>query len=178
MITTPIVLGLDQAPNLTGWATQDIEGYHYGVIHAPAEKKLPAAWTSQSFWMASQIARLIENICPDYVALEGLFLGKNPGVLMTLAEFRGMLLWVCLERKIEVVSVSAPELTKHLGLHVGVTRKQRKARSQFMATAMVFGNAHALQENLIGEDESDALNIWQVAQARLNLERMVAESEG
>lgn len=177
----PAVLSLDQAPEVTGWAFKlPDDTIAYDTITAPSPKKCQKQGTTQSLWMAQEIIKLIEQVRPQAVALEGLFLGKNPRTLMGLAEFRGMLMWICHQRSTPVITVTSPDVMRYLGLSIGTLRERKKQRSQFMATVLVFGQVYASDgaNQLIQVDSSDAIVILMIAEARWRLERMVAESEG
>lgn len=173
------VLGFDQAPEVTGFAfkLQD-DTIAYDIITAPSPKKCAKLGLTQSLWMVREIIKLIEQVRPEAVALEGLFLGKNPRTLMDLAEFRGMLLWICHQRSTPVITVTSPDVMRYLGLSIGTPRDRKKQRSQFMATVLIHGQAYASDgaNKLIDHNAADAVVILEIAEARWRLERMVAEA--
>lgn len=129
--------------------------------------------------MAGEIVKLIEQVRPDVVVLEGVHLGRNVQTLITLAEFRGRLLQLCDMRSTSVITVTSPQLMAYLGLKPGTSRERKKERSQFTATALIHGQVYATDGDnpLIDHNAADAVCLLMVAEAKLNLARMVIESE-
>lgn len=170
------ILSLDQAVDVTGFAWRVNEMLGYGVLKTPTQKQRPGFSAEQ--WMKAEIIKLIDDIKPDTIALEGLHLGKNVKTLIDLAEFRGRLLGVCEDRGIPVITVTSPDVMEYLHLLPGTNRQHKKERAQYTATVLVHGSVYASDgtNQLIQVDSADAIVILEIAEARLRLEQLAGES--
>lgn len=179
-----IILGLDQSTDVTGWAYRlPSDTIMYGAIKTPSPTK--RGGVSEARWQRLAIERLIREVNPDVLVLEGLHLGqtkrgKNKSVdtLINLAQFRGRLLDLADSLELPVMTVTSPELASHLNVSAFANRETRKARSSFCATVLIYGNAFAVTEadKWIPHDQSDAINILMIAEARWRLEHMVEDA--
>lgn len=178
-----IILATDQSPSCTGWAYTLSSGtIMFGAIKAPSPTK--RGGLSEARWMKLAIARLVSEVKPDMLVLEGLHLGqtkqgKNKSVdtLIELAQFRGRLLDLADDLGLPVMTVTSPELASHLHVSAFANRETRKERSSFMATVLIYGNTEAIRGTRMPHDESDAINLLQIAEARLRLEQLAGEAE-
>lgn len=165
----PRILALDQAPDVTGWALRadTVTGYDWGVIKAPALSK--RGGLTEAHWMKYRITELIEAWKPGWLAIEGVYIGKNPETGIALAEFRGRILSYCEDHSLPCLTVSIPETMDYLHLHPGTPRKLKKSRAQFFATALVQGQVYATHggNTLIEVDAADAICILEIAEAKL-----------
>ena len=87
------VLGLDPGSRVTGWGVIDGSGSRlavvgFGCLRPPRTAGRPAALLS----LTDAVARLVEEVRPDVVAVETSFTAKFPKAALALAEARGALL--------------------------------------------------------------------------------------
>lgn len=174
------ILALDQATRKSGWAfgvDEHIE--QYGVIKStPAELSAVVGPTTPERWMRHQIRALIVQYAPQIVAFEAVHLGENVRTLITLAEFRGMCIALAEDMGREVMTVTSAEVNHYLHLPVRTKRAQKKARSQFVSTADVFGSVQASDGGslLLQEDISDSICILRIAETKVRMRALASAS--
>lgn len=178
-----IILGLDQSLDVTGWCYKTPDDiYHCGMIKCPSPTRRDGL--SEARWMKLEIKAMIERVRPSAIALEWLHLGagkkKNVDTLINLAQFRGRLCDLADDFLLPVITVTSPDLAKYLHLSAFADRDTRKARSQFIATVLLKGQAYSSdgKNELLDHNISDAVCIHEIAAARWHEARLVAESEG
>lgn len=171
------VLAFDQSLDKTGYCHMEYGDYVTGLLTCPSESK--RGIVSAACWMKQAILQVILLVKPDAVAIEGVHLGKNVSTLIELAELRGRILSVCEDIDMPVITVSSSDVMEYLHLRVGTARKQKKERAQYIATVIVKGQPYANdgKNHLLQVDVADAVIIYEIAAARWNLERAIAESE-
>lgn len=91
-----IVLGLDPGLAIVGFGVIKVEGgryipIDYGVITTPKEMTTANRLIS----IGDQLTQLITKYNPDEIALEELFFYNNAKTVITVAEARGILLYIC-----------------------------------------------------------------------------------
>lgn len=176
------ILSFDQAVRTTGWALGiDDAIARYGVLKRTAKSVLSASerLLPPEVWMRYEIIKLVRSCAPDVVTFEGVHLGENVDTLIALASFRGACMANVYDLGLKTLSISSYELTEYLHLRVGATRDTKKARSQFIATADVFGSVIASDANqaLLDDNISDAVNMLRIAQARIKVGQWEAAAE-
>lgn len=176
------ILSLDQATKITGWALGvDDAVARYGVLKRTAKNvaSVHEAALPPDVWMRYQIVALVRETHPDVVTFEGVHLGENVDTLIALAAFRGACMANIYDLGIRTLTINSYELTEYLHLRVGVSREQKKARSQFIATADVFGTVVASDSNqaLLDDNVADAINLLRIAQARVKVGQWEMQAE-
>lgn len=171
-MTKRIVLAVDQSLHSTGFALyvsdegSDIPTYEtHGVL------KVPARVTGLDAIERTCVGvyALLDEFTPDVFALEYLhFPGQgrtNPDTIIKLGILAGRLWEMGSLMANHCLFVTSPEVASYLGVAHNATRKTRKARSRFWATAEIHGQVYAgdMENDLIPEDAADAMVIAQVA---------------
>lgn len=165
------VLSLDQATKATGWALGvDRAIERYGLL-----KRTKAAQTVADMalppdvWMRYQIVSLVREHRPDVVAFEGVHLGDNPETLIALSMFLGGCVANLHDMGVRVMIIPSYELNHYLHLRIGTGRDAKKSRSQFVATADVFGTVMAsdAHQALLDDNIADAVNLLRIAEGKL-----------
>lgn len=173
------VLAFDQAVHISGWALgvdQTIE--RYGLLKrtakttlSPADRALPS-----EVWMRYQIVQLVREHRPDVVAFEGVHLGENVETLIALSMFLGGCVANIHDLGVRFMILPSYELNSYLHLRIGTGREVKKSRSQFIATADVFGTVVASDghQALLDDNISDAVNLLRIAEGKLTEQSWVA----
>lgn len=167
------LVAFDQSMHSTGVAVFDTETGN--VLHTQ-RIQVPRRITGLDacLAMAGGIRDVVTNHRPEYVALEGLHLpsgGKlNAKTIINLGILWGMA--AAAAAACRLVVVESNEVAEHLNLPYNATRKRRKARSQFYATAELYGQVHASdgEKALVQEDIADAVAIGRVALGKTMLQ--------
>jgi Holliday junction resolvasome RuvABC endonuclease subunit len=172
------LLAFDQATHLTGWAMLDDslpEGNQitWGVLRCQPTKGEDIHKRGRRMKRLIKDHLLTSN--PDYVSFEGVFLGENPQTVIDLATFRGKCIGMAEDQGFPVILVEIHETMTHLHLKPGVSRKNKKARAQFVATADLFGTVYASdgKKPLLSEDEADAVVLLRITEGKVRLTRLV-----
>ena len=144
-----IILGIDPGLNKIGYGAIETENglrvIKTGVICPPPHftYKMKLENISRNF------EELIENLKPDVVAIEEIYLGKNVQIALKIGQVMGIIEGLTLNKKIKFSLISPREIKKSLTGRGGATKEQVK----FMV------------ENLTGYrkfkkiDESDAVAV-------------------
>jgi crossover junction endodeoxyribonuclease RuvC len=144
-----IVLGIDPGTAQTGFGAVSLEGsrlraLEHGVVTTPAAHA-PAERLAVIF---DHVAELIDRLRPDAVALEDLFVGKNPRTILTVGQARGAILAACGRAGVEACGYAPAEIKTSV-CGYGRADKQQVMR---MVTAML-----SLEQPPASDHAADAL---------------------
>ena len=145
-----IILGLDPSLSCTGWGVIRSEGsrlVHIANGQVPTDAKAPVA--QRLHHLHDAIAALIGTYAPDRVAVEEVFVNKNPQSTLKLAQARGAVLAACGRAGVPVREHAARLVKKAV---VG-TGAAEKAQVQAMLKVLL-PNAQ-----VAGADAADALAV-------------------
>ena len=145
-----IILGLDPSLSCTGWGVIRSEGsrlVHIANGQVPTDAKAPVA--QRLHHLHDAIAALIGTYAPDRVAVEEVFVNKNPQSTLKLAQARGAVLAACGRAGVPVREHAARLVMKAV---VG-TGAAEKAQVQAMLKVLL-PNAQ-----VAGADAADALAV-------------------
>jgi len=143
------VLGIDPGSQITGIGIIDVKGGNEGNQHVFSESlRLPKGELARRLGAIYQrLETVIGEYKPQVIALEKVFLAKNPQAALTLGHARGAAMLAGVNAGLEVYEYSATEIKKTI---VGRGRAD-KAQVQHMVRALL-----QLKEQP-EVDESDAL---------------------
>ena len=106
------VLGIDPGSQITGLGVVDAQGDQ--LIHVFSESlKLPKKELSERLAKIYQrVSEIIEQYKPDMIALEKVFIAKNPQSALVLGHARGAAMVAAVNSGIETTEYSATEIKK------------------------------------------------------------------
>ena len=145
-----IILGLDPSLSCTGWGVIQSEGsrlIHVANGQVPTDARAPMA--ERLHHLHDAVAALIAVHAPDRVAVEEVFLNKNPQSTLKLAQARGAVLAACGRAGVPV-NEHAARLVKKAVVGTGAAEK---AQVQAMLKVLL----PAAQ--VVGADAADALAV-------------------
>jgi crossover junction endodeoxyribonuclease RuvC len=145
-----IILGLDPGLGTTGWGIIRKEGNRLSHIdngEIDTDAKLPLA--NRLLILDAKLSAVIEEFRPQAVAVEEVFVNKNPQSTLKLGQARGVVLLGAAKARVQVTEYAARLVKKSV---VG-TGKADKAQIATMLRVLLPGL------KLAGEDAADALAV-------------------
>ncbi|MBL0925333.1 MAG: crossover junction endodeoxyribonuclease RuvC [Sphingomonadaceae bacterium] len=145
-----IILGLDPGLGTTGWGVIVKEGNRLSHIdngEIETDAKLPLA--NRLLLIDAKLSAVIDEFRPDAVAVEEVFVNKNPQSTLKLGQARGVVLLGAAKARVMVTEYAARLVKKSV---VG-TGKADKAQIAAMLRVLMPGL------KLAGEDAADALAV-------------------
>jgi crossover junction endodeoxyribonuclease RuvC len=145
-----IILGLDPGLGTTGWGVIRKEGNRLSHIdngEIDTDAKLPLA--NRLLIIDAKLSAVIETFQPQAVAVEEVFVNKNPQSTLKLGQARGVVLLGAARARVQVTEYAARLVKKSV---VG-TGKADKAQIAAMLRVLMPGL------KLAGEDAADALAV-------------------
>ncbi len=146
-----IILGLDPGTNIMGYGLITVKGQRlgllqYGVIHL-------SRYTSHELKLKKifeRVVHLVEEYCPDEVALEAPFYGKNVQSMLKLGRAQGVAMAAALSREIPITEY-APKKVKQ-----SVTGNGNASKEQVASMLKTLLNFKEIPKLL---DATDALGV-------------------
>jgi crossover junction endodeoxyribonuclease RuvC len=145
-----IILGLDPGLGTTGWGVLRKEGNRLSHIdngEISTDAKQPLA--NRLLLLDAKLNAVIDEFRPDTVAVEEVFVNKNPQSTLKLGQARGVVLLGAARARVQVTEYAARLVKKSV---VG-TGKADKAQIAAMLRILLPGL------KLAGEDAADALAV-------------------
>lgn len=145
-----IILGLDPGLSSTGWGVIRKEGNRLSHIdngQIETDAKLPLA--NRLLILDAKLEAVIDSFRPDQVAIEEVFVNKNPQSTLKLGQARGVVLLGAARARVPMVEYAARLVKKSV---VG-TGKADKEQVQAMLRVLLPGL------KLAGPDAADALAV-------------------
>ena len=103
------ILGIDPGTSRIGFGLIETDGglklIHYGTIEAK-EKTLPGKIANAT----GQFKKLLAELAPDFAAIEKIYFAKNQKTALSVAQARGALLSILLEKNIPLAEFSPTEV--------------------------------------------------------------------
>ena len=145
------ILGIDPALNKTGWALIEIgsENILKFVASGVVKINIRESLIDKLRILSQEITNIVDLYSPDEVAIEEVFVNKNPLTSMKLGHARGAIITSCLKNKISIYEYGANKIKKSV-CGVGKAEKQQVA----MMVKVLLPKAQFQYD-----DESDALAV-------------------
>ncbi|BBC71080.1 crossover junction endodeoxyribonuclease RuvC [Altererythrobacter sp. B11] len=145
-----LILGLDPSLTCTGWGVLRSEGVRLShVANGQVKTDTQAPMVDRLHHLHDAIYAVIGQYAPDRVAVEEVFLNKNPQSTLKLAQARGAVLAACGRASVPVAEHATRLVKKAL---VG-TGAAEKAQVQAMLKVLLPG------AKVAGPDAADALAV-------------------
>lgn len=143
-----LILGIDPGSRKTGFGVVNVDGAKYeyvtsGVIRLPVQESFP----ERIKVLVENISEIIHLHCPQQVAIEQVFMAKNPGAALKLGQARGAAMAACVALDLAVAEYSARQIKQ------AVVGKGAASKEQVQHMVKVLLNLAATPQ----EDAADAL---------------------
>ncbi len=120
-----LILGIDPGSRKTGFGIINVLGNSHqyvtsGVIRLPIEKDLP----DRLKVIFDCLTDIIATHSPQQVAIEQVFMAKNPGSALKLGQARGAAIVACVNQDLEVSEYSARQI-KQAVVGTGAAKKEQ-----------------------------------------------------
>lgn len=108
-----LILGIDPGSVKTGFGIINVSGNRHeyvtsGVIRLPTKEELPQRLKV----IHDSFLEIIETYCPQFVAVEQVFMAKSAGSALKLGQARGAAIVACVTQGLEVAEYSALQIKK------------------------------------------------------------------
>lgn len=147
------VLGIDPGTAIVGWGileqtekTREIKTIDYGQITTPSD--LPDA--ERLNLIATDLKELIKEYKPDEVAVEELFYFKNKKTVISVAQARGVILYILKNKKLTIGEYTPLQIKQSLTGYGRADKKQMQ---------LMIKNVLKLKEIPKPDDAADALAV-------------------
>lgn len=106
-----LILGVDPGSRKTGFGIINAVGDRHeyitsGVIRLPTDENLPRRIQT----LCQSLTELIQQYCPQQVAVEEVFMAKNAGSALKLGQARGAAIAACVAQDVEVAEYTARQI--------------------------------------------------------------------
>ncbi len=147
------VLGIDPGTAIVGWGileqqdnSKEIKTIDYGQITTSADLPNPERLNL----IGEDLKELIKEYKPDEVAVEELFYFKNKKTVITVAQARGVILYICKNKKLPIGEYTPLQIKQALTGYGRADKKQMQ---------LMIKNVLKLKEIPKPDDAADALAV-------------------
>lgn len=146
------VLGIDPGTAIVGWGvleqkgSQNLKMINYGQITTSAKLTMP----ERLDLIATDLIKLIDKYQPDEVAVEELFYFKNKKTVISVAQARGVILYICKNKKLIIGEYTPLQIKQSVTGYGKADKKQMQLMIQ---------NVLQLKEIPKPDDAADALAV-------------------
>lgn len=142
-------MGIDPGSRFTGFALIESDGQHSRHIHSGCIKLGHREFPERLGMIYTELATLIKDYSPSEMAIENVFVSKNPSSALKLGQARGAAICAGVVQQLTVSEYSPREVKQ------AVVGKGSADKSQVQHMTKILLNIHTdLQE-----DQADALGI-------------------
>jgi crossover junction endodeoxyribonuclease RuvC len=146
-----ITIGIDPGSRITGYGIVEKRGASVAYIASGAIRTNASRPKAERLLhIKRELEAVIERFKPSALAVEDIFIAKNPKSALTLGEARGIILLSAAEAGIQVYEYSAREVKSSVVGSGAAHKTQIK---------MMIGKLLGMKKTLKSEDEADALAI-------------------
>ncbi len=154
-----LVIGVDPGSHITGWGILERQGRKISYIASGIVKSdKHASLSSRLLAVKRGLAEVLEKFHPDALAVEDVFMAKNPRSMLTLGEARGVVLLAAAEAGIPIFEYSTREIKMSVvgtgGAHKGqvaamvsrILELDRQPESEDETDGIAVAFCHAVRE--------------------------------
>ena len=107
-----VILGIDPGSQITGVGVIEVLGQRLKYRHAASIKLGSAELNTRLKTLYRELNSVIETHKPDLVAVERVFIAKNPHSALVLGHARGAAILAAVNADVDIVEYSATEIKK------------------------------------------------------------------
>jgi len=144
-----MILGIDPGSRVTGFGLIKSDGDKIEYIDCGCVRTNSENMRTRLKTIFDELYSVIQKHCPEEVAIEEVFMGKNAGSALKLGQARGVAMAACLANDLPISEYSARKVKQSVVGTGAATKLQVKRMVKMMLT---------IDEN-IAEDSADALAI-------------------
>ena len=164
-----IVLGIDPGSRITGYGLIDVQGSRLALVDCGCIRTESPVFPQRLQEIFAGLCQIIDQHMPTEVAIEEVFMGRNPASALKLGQARGSALVACLQRHLPVAEYAPRQIKLALVGRGGAD----KAQVQHMVKAIL---------GLQGQLQADAADALAVAichaHTQVSVSRMAAMQPG
>ena len=142
-------MGIDPGSRFTGFALIDSDGQHSRHIHSGCIKLGSKDFPERLGMIYTELAALIQDYSPSQMAIENVFVSKNPSSALKLGQARGAAICAGVVQQLVVAEYTAREVKQ------AIVGKGSADKAQVQHMTKILLNIHAELQ----EDQADALGI-------------------
>jgi len=152
------VLGIDPGSRLTGYGIIDVAAGRLSYVASGCIRTVRGEMPERLRELYLGLEELLAAYQPDQVAIEQIFIARNPASALKLGQARGVALAACLSRGVTVNEYAA----RQVKLAITGTGKAAKEQVQHMVRVLL---------NLPGTPQADAADALAIAICHVNTRR-------
>lgn len=149
------VLGIDPGSRLTGYGVVDSTGRAMSWVASGCIRTVQGEMHDRLRELYLGVEQLLATYQPDQVAIEQIFLARNPSSALKLGQARGVAIAACMSRGVTVHDYAA----RQVKLAVAGTGKAAKEQVQYMVRVLL---------NLPATPQADAADALAIAICHIN----------
>lgn len=142
-------MGIDPGSRFTGFALIDSDGQHSRHIHSGCIKLGNKPFPERLGMIYIELADLIRDYSPSQMAIESVFVSKNPSSALKLGQARGAAICAGVVQELSVAEYTPREVKQ------AIVGKGSADKTQVQHMTKILLNIHAELQ----EDQADALGI-------------------
>ena len=104
------ILGIDPGSRLTGFGILDFTGNDATYVASGTVRSLDGDFPSRLRQIFESVSAIVDDYCPDVVAIESVFMHKNAGSALKLGQARSAALCATFSRAVEVHEYAPREI--------------------------------------------------------------------
>ena len=146
----PIILGIDPGSRTTGYGIVDLQSQNITYIDSGCIKTgTGTAFIQRLMLIYQAIEEIITSYQPEHLAIEEVFLARNPQSALKLGQARGAVIVACIKQNISVYEYAARRIKQAVVGYGNADKKQM----QYMVRQLLHLN------KLPAQDAADALAV-------------------
>lgn len=142
-----IILGIDPGSRLTGFGLINANGNRCDYVASGCLRLGSAVFPERLKAIFNGISEIIDTYCPQEVAIEQVFMAKNPGSALKLGQARGAAIVAAVSQDLEVAEYSARQIKQSV---VGIGSAEKTQVQQMVKSLLNLSDVPQ-------EDAADAL---------------------
>lgn len=105
-----VILGIDPGSRITGYGLIEEKNNRLCYLDSGCIRTVDRSFSARLLLIYDGICRLMDDYCPDEVAIERVFVHHNPDSALKLGHARGVALVAAASHRVEVAEYSAREV--------------------------------------------------------------------
>ena len=133
-----IILGIDPGSRVTGYGLIKEHNRKLHYLDSGCIRTSAGELSNRLLQIFNGVCQLMENFCPNEVAIEQVFMHKNPNSALKLGHARGVAMVACASHRIRVSEYSAREIKQSV---VGYGAAQKEQVKHMVMNLLMLSSA-------------------------------------